>query len=205
MNCVLAGVGGQGTILASKLIAQAALTRNLPVRTAETIGMAQRGGSVTSHVRVGMNPEDEIASPLVPQGTADILIAFEPGEAVRALPYLKPNGVAIVADTAIIPVTASLGKNDYDPAEHIAYLQDTLKERIVFIYAPDVMAACGNIKALNVALLGAACATGALNISIEEMEAALETCVKPHFMEMNLVALHLGAEAYRASAGRWQA
>ena len=84
-NCLLCGVGGQGVVLASRLIAYAAMEKGNFVRTAETIGMAQRGGSVVSHVRIG----DEIYSPQVPVGSADVILAFEPGEAVRCLPYLK--------------------------------------------------------------------------------------------------------------------
>lgn len=85
MNCILAGVGGQGTVLASKLIAQAGLSSGQMVRTAETIGMAQRGGCVVSHVRTGKR----VHSPLVPIGQADIIIGFEPGEAVRNLHISK--------------------------------------------------------------------------------------------------------------------
>ena len=80
MNCILAGVGGQGTVLASKLIAQAGLSSGQMVRTAETIGMAQRGGCVVSHVRIG-----DAASPLIPERCADLILAFEPAEAVRCL------------------------------------------------------------------------------------------------------------------------
>jgi len=87
INCLLCGVGGQGTVLASRMIAAAAMKRGLFAETAETIGMAQRGGSVVSHVRVGENQY----SPLIPYGKADIIIGFEPAEAVRCLPYLK-NG-----------------------------------------------------------------------------------------------------------------
>jgi indolepyruvate ferredoxin oxidoreductase beta subunit len=93
INCILAGVGGQGTVLASKLIAQAAMDKGQNVRTAETIGMAQRGGCVVSHVRVG----DEIFSPLIPKHTADIIIGFEPAEAVRCLSYLKKDGTVVVS------------------------------------------------------------------------------------------------------------
>ena len=100
---ILAGVGGQGTVLASKLIAKAAMARGECVRTAETIGMAQRGGSVVSHVRVGASH-----SPMVPLGGADAVIGFEPAEAVRALPYLKAGGTVVCATSAVKPVTASL-------------------------------------------------------------------------------------------------
>ena len=119
MNCILAGVGGQGTVLASKLIAQAGRTAGRQVRTAETIGMAQRGGCVVSHVRTG----DVVLSPLVPLGQADVLIGFEPAEAVRCLPYLKAEGTAIVCTKAVRPVTASLTGSAYDGSEMIEYLQ----------------------------------------------------------------------------------
>ena len=92
-NVLLTGVGGQGTVLAAKVLAQAAQAKGWQVRTAETIGMAQRGGSVVSHVRMGDDGEEVIA-PLVAKGTADMIIAFEPAEAARVLPYLAPDGRA---------------------------------------------------------------------------------------------------------------
>ena len=104
-NILLAGVGGQGTVLASKLLARAAMDAGLNVRTAETIGMAQRGGCVVSHVRTG----DDIASPLVPKHTADVMIAFEPAEAVRCLDYLAPDGAVIVNKKAVMPITVNFG------------------------------------------------------------------------------------------------
>ena len=106
-NVLLTGVGGQGTVLAAKVLAQAAQAKGWQVRTAETIGMAQRGGSVVSHVRMGDNGEEVIA-PLVAKGTADMIIAFEPAEAARVLPYLAPDGVMVSATTSIQPITASM-------------------------------------------------------------------------------------------------
>ena len=91
-NIVLCGVGGQGTVLASKLLAAAAMSKDLPVMSAETIGMAQRGGSVFSHLRMGKN----LYSPMIKTGTADLIIGFEPGETVRMLPYLKEHGQVVV-------------------------------------------------------------------------------------------------------------
>ena len=106
-NVVLTGIGGQGTVLAAKILAQAAQARGWHVRTAETIGMAQRGGSVTSHVRMG-NEGEHVASPLVGAGAADMLIAFEPGEAARMLGLLDAQGVLVTASNVKQPVTASL-------------------------------------------------------------------------------------------------
>ena len=114
-NVVLTGIGGQGTVLAAKILAQAAQARGWHVRTAETIGMAQRGGSVVSHVRMG-DAGEQVASPLVPQKQADMLIAFEPSEGARMRGILKRDGVMVTASRAVQPVTASLSKEPYDAA-----------------------------------------------------------------------------------------
>lgn len=116
-NCLLCGVGGQGVVLASKLIAYAALDKGMFVRTTETIGMAQRGGSVVSHVRMG----EEIHSPMIPKGQADVILAFEPAEAVRSLPYLREGGMLIVNRKAVKPVTATLGGGQYDGHEMLDF------------------------------------------------------------------------------------
>ena len=101
-NIVLCGVGGQGTVLASKLLAAAAMSKDIPVMSAETIGMAQRGGSVFSHLRMGKN----LYSPMIKTGTADLIIGFEPGETVRMLPYLKEHGQVVVSTHAIKPAVS---------------------------------------------------------------------------------------------------
>lgn len=204
MDCVLTGVGGQGTVLASRLIAQAAMSRNLPVRTAETIGMAQRGGSVVSHVRVGSDPDDAIASPLVPLGGADLICGFEPGETSRVLPYLASDGFIVVSDTAIIPVSASLGKGDYVPSRHLSYLVESHPEHVVVVEAARVRETCGSDRSLNVALIGAACACGALPFTLTEMKSAVEALVKPAYLEMNYAALEMGTQSYISSAKRWR-
>jgi indolepyruvate ferredoxin oxidoreductase beta subunit len=189
-SIILAGVGGQGTVLASKLIAQAAMNKGQNARTAETIGMAQRGGCVVSHVRIG----DDIHSPLVPKGTADMIIGFEPAEAVRSLPYLKKGGVAVVSAKAIRPVTASLGDSDYDGREALDHLKHAAS-RLIVLDGEEICRACGSPKVLNVALLGAASASGMLGLSLGELEAAIKERVAARFVDMNLKALASGAEA----------
>lgn len=188
MNCILAGVGGQGTVLASKLIAQAGLSNGLKVRTAETIGMAQRGGCVVSHVRTGKS----IHSPLVPVGQADIIIGFEPAEAVRNLLYLKKDGVAVVAMKAVRPVTATLTGSAYDGSDMVEYLKANIKN-LILVDGEAICASVGSAKVLNIALLGAA--LEALSISCEEMEETIRQNVRPQFVEMNLNALHAGMNA----------
>lgn len=190
MNCILAGVGGQGTVLASKLIAQAGLSNGLKVRTAETIGMAQRGGCVVSHVRTGV----EVKSPLVPVGQADILIGFEPAEAVRNLPYLKKGGTAVVATKAVRPVTASLTDSAYDGSDMLDYLRTNV-EHLILVDVEDICAQVGSAKVLNIALLGAA--LDALNLSAEEMETVIRENVRPQFVEMNVKAMRAGMNTAR--------
>ena len=190
MNCILAGVGGQGTVLASKLIAQAGLSSGQMVRTAETIGMAQRGGCVVSHVRTGAH----IDSPLVPVGQADIIIGFEPAEAVRNLPYLKKGGTAVVARKAVRPVTASLTGSSYDGSEMLTYLSQNV-ERLILVDGEAICQQIGSPKVLNIALLGAA--LGALGITAEQMEDVIRASVRPQFLDMNLKALHAGMNAAR--------
>ncbi|MBQ7719221.1 MAG: 2-oxoacid:acceptor oxidoreductase family protein, partial [Clostridia bacterium] len=120
-NIILCGVGGPGTVLASKLAAAAAMNRGFGVKTAETIGMAQRGGSVFSHLRIG----DDIASPLIAKGQADLIIGFEPAETVRMLPYLKKGGSAVVSSRPIMPVSASIGASVYPLGEIMDYLKSS--------------------------------------------------------------------------------
>ena len=126
-SCLLCGVGGQGTVLASRIIAAAAMEKGLHAKTAETIGMAQRGGSVVSHVRTGM----VIPSPMIPKGKADILIGFEPGEATANMEYLKDGGTLILCSQELKPITASLGQSDYDGQRSIAYLKEKIDKQIV--------------------------------------------------------------------------
>jgi indolepyruvate ferredoxin oxidoreductase beta subunit len=188
-NCLLCGVGGQGVVLASKLIAYAAMEKGLNVRTSETIGMSQRGGSVVTHVRMG----ETVHSPMIPKGTADVIMAFEPAEAVRNLSYLKEDGVMAVDKKAVKPVTATLSQNKYDGQKELLYLQENVKN----LYIVDGNAICeeaGSSKVLNVVLLGVALGSGVLDIQLEEMKEEIKKHVKPQFVEMNIKALELGAK-----------
>ncbi len=190
-NCLLCGVGGQGVVLASRLIACAAMEKGMFVRTSETIGMAQRGGSVVSHVRMG----EEIYSPMIPKGSADVILAFEPAEAVRSLDYLrrgKEEGIVIVNQKGIQPVTAALGGQGYDGQEMLCFLKGEVK-RLYIVDGEEICRQAGSAKALNVVLLGVAAASGALGIEREEMEDEIKRRVRPQYQEMNLKALKLGA------------
>ncbi|RJE47981.1 MULTISPECIES: indolepyruvate oxidoreductase subunit beta [unclassified Dehalobacter] len=189
MNIILAGVGGQGIVLASKVIAQSAMQKGLKVRTAETIGMAQRGGCVVSHVRIGEN----IHAPLVALKTADLVIGFEPAEAVRALPFLKPQGTVIVSQKAIKPVTASLSAEGYEGKTMLDYLQNSVS-RLYIVDSDAVCSVCGSSKVLNTALLGAATGSGVLGFTLTEIETALESVLPAKLLDMNIQALRAGAQ-----------
>ncbi len=190
-SCLLCGVGGQGVVLASKLIAYAAMEQGKFVRTTETIGMAQRGGSVVSHVRMGK----EVHSPLIPLKSADMLLAFEPAEAVRCLPYLKEDGTVIVSSKAVKPVTATLSGSTYEGTEMLDYLKKNV-ENLAILDGEEICSQAGSSRVLNVALLGAAAASGVLDISAEEMESAVAGNVKEKFLDMNRKALTLGMTAF---------
>jgi indolepyruvate ferredoxin oxidoreductase beta subunit len=186
-NILICGVGGQGVVLTSKLLAKAAMAKGLFARTAETIGMAQRGGSVVSHVRVG-----ESFSPLIPKGSADVILAFEPAEAVRCLSYLKPDGAVVASLKAVKPVTAALSGGGYSAEEMLSYLQ--LKSKLFQVDTEAICREAGSDRAANMAILGAAAASGALGFSLTEIEAVLEE-LGGKFLPVNVRALRLGAEA----------
>ncbi len=185
---LLCGVGGQGTILASKLLADAALNSGNSVRATETIGMSQRGGSVVSHVRVGSNTH----SPMIPYGMAHVLIAFEPAEAVRNLSYLAENGVLVVAKKAVKPITATLSGDEYDGSNMITYLKENVKNLVV-VDGEEICLNLGSNKVLNVVLLGAAAASNMLGFSVNDMQEVIEKRVPQKFINLNRSALQAGA------------
>ena len=183
-NIVLCGVGGQGIVLASRLIASAAMEKGIPVMSVETIGMAQRGGSIFSHLRMG----DHLYSPMIAYGTADVLIGFEPGEAVRRIPYLKKGGQIIVSSRPVMPVTAALSGAPYREMDMLSYLKDTLADLTIV----DTESACrklGSSKILNILLLGAAVHSGVLDISEEDIKNQIRKKLPERFHELNFSAL----------------
>ena len=185
-SCLLCGVGGQGTVLASKLIAFAAMEKGLNVRTAETIGMAQRGGCVVSHARMG----EDIPSPLIPRGGADVIIGFEPAEAARNLSYLKKDGVVVVNPKPVIPVTASLSGAPYRGEEMLDYLKQA-SPRLLVVNGDGIARRCGSAKVVNVALLAAAAHSGSLGLTVEDIRRAVERMVPQRFHAVNFRAIAL--------------
>ncbi len=191
LDVLLAGVGGQGTVLAAKVLAQAAQDKGWQVRTAETIGMAQRGGNVTSHVRMG-NGGEEVFAPLLAHGTADLVIAFEPGEAARVLSFLAPNGVLVTATTPIQPVTAALSSVPYRADRVVQRLETQLAGKEASFVAVDdaaLVRTIGSRKVLNTLLLARALAAGHVPLDVDDLRHAIEVCVKPAFVQLNLSAI----------------
>lgn len=187
-NIVLCGVGGQGTILASKLISAAAMAQGLPVKSAETIGMAQRGGSVFSHIRMG---EDAVC-PMISKGTADIILGFEPGETVRMLPYLRQGGLVVVSKRAVMPVTAALAGSNYNGEEMVKYLRSVV-DRLMVVDTDKACRELGSAKIVNLLLLGTAAASGELGLSVEDIRQAVIDRVPQKFHQLNFSALDYAA------------
>lgn len=187
-SILLCGVGGQGTVLASRILAQAAMNRGLFARTAETIGMAQRGGCVVSHVRFG----EGVYSSLIPQGSADVIIASEPCEAARNLGYLKSGGLVVTSPDAIQPVTASLSGKRFEGAAMIDYLRR--HARVLTVDTAELKRRTGSIKGLNIALIGCALEAESVGITADDVDGAIRQKVNPRFWDMNIAALLLGRE-----------
>lgn len=183
-NILLCGVGGQGTVLASKLIAKAAMEKGLKVMSAETIGMAQRGGSVYSYIRIG----DDVCTPMIKKKNADIIIAFEPGEAVRMLPYLKEDGYMIVSSEAVVPVTSSLSDSKYNANDMIMYLKKHINN-LMIVDTNSALKSIGSTKVLNILLLGAAVKTGKLGLEYDDVKNVILNKIPQKFHEINFKAL----------------
>ena len=194
-DILICGVGGQGPVLASRIIAAAAMDEGNAVHSAETIGMAQRGGSVTSHVRIG----GEAYSPMIPPGGADMLLAFEPGEAVRNLRYLKKGGTAVVNTTAAKPVTESLKETGYDGSEMTAYLKQ--KCTCIFVDAGEACRPFGSSKYFNVIMLGVAAGSGHLGLKKETLLKQIEQYVPARFLDANIRAFTAGTEIAGQASG----
>ncbi len=184
-NILICGVGGQGTVLAAKVLAQAAILDGQNVLSAETIGMAQRGGCVTSHVRI-CDRNQEIFSPLISQGQADILIAFDASEAVRNLSFLKKDGTVVVNEQIVQPTTASLTGKVFNKNDYLSFLKNQVKN-VISVDAAQVCKELKSSKIVNMILLGAASKTGL--VSKEDLKSALKVLVKPEFYELNVKAI----------------
>ncbi len=186
-SILFVGVGGQGTILASKILSEGLMKNGFDVKMSEVHGMAQRGGSVTTQVRYG----NKVYSPLIEQGDADVIVAFEKSEAARWVSYLKKGGNLVVNDYEIHPVTVLIGQDKY-PENVNDRLKSTVENTLI-VNAAEIAEELGNIKAQNVVLLGALIkALGLHNLNWDEV---IETLVPEKAVELNKTALRRGINA----------
>ena len=187
-NILIVGVGGQGTLLASVLLGNLALDKDYDVKLSEVHGMAQRGGSVVTHVKIS---EDGVNSPLIEEGDADVIIAFEELEAYRWLPYLKKGGTMYVNTQQWLPMPVVMGQAKY-PED----ILETLEKNAAKVKAFDALKIaeeCGSVKAVNVVLLGAA--SNDLPFDEAAWIKVIEENVKPKFVDLNKKAFELGRNA----------
>jgi len=191
-SVLFAGVGGQGIILASTILAKCAFNRGLMVKQSELHGMAQRGGSVISHVRFGK----EVYSPLIPKGRADYLVALEELEGLRYNYYLKPGGTIILNKKRVVPPTADPVKNPYpdDAGQQLRNAQI----KVVEIDALEIAKNVGNPKVENVIIIGALSAY-IEDFRIEDWEQAVRESVPPKTVELNIKAF---GEGRRFASGK---
>jgi len=183
-NILIVGVGGQGTILASRVLSGVIQKIGLDVKVSEIHGMAQRGGSVVTQVRYGQ----DVASPIIPKGEADIILAFEKLEALRWLPYLKKTGSILINDQRIDPMPVIMGAAEY-PADALAAIRQ-LRDKVIVIDALKIAVEAGNAKAVNVVLLGLL--SRHLGIDKEIWLYVMKETIPAKFLETNLKAFEAG-------------
>jgi indolepyruvate ferredoxin oxidoreductase beta subunit len=189
ISILIAGVGGQGTLLASKILGTAALNKGMDVKVSEVHGMSQRGGSVVTYVRFG---KEKIWSPIIDEGGADVLLAFEELEAARSLNYLKRNGTVVVSTQRINPAPVLMGVAEY-PENCVQMLRDA-GANVIAVDAMALAKRAGNARAINVALIGALAAACDMGFDREDFEKTLAEVVPSKYLEANLNAFELGYE-----------
>lgn len=184
LNIMIVGVGGQGTLLASRILGNVAMKSGYDVKVSEVHGMSQRGGSVVTYVKMG----EKVYSPLIEKGEADIIIAFEKLEALRWVDYLKADGTLVVNDQEINPMPVIIGKAKY-PEKILDRMRDS-GIKLQSIDALGIARECGNIKAVNVVLIGLMAKS--TKIGREVWQQAMEEVIPQKLLEVNVKAFDAG-------------
>lgn len=182
-NIMIVGVGGQGTLLASRILGNAVISEGYDVKVSEVHGMSQRGGSVVTYVKYG----DKVFSPIIDRGEADMILAFEKLEAARALPYLKEGGTVILNDREIAPMPVITGAAEY-PDGLVADI--AAKAKVIAIDALSLSLEAGSAKAVNVVLIGVLARSS--DISKEVWIQTIKDTVPAKFLDLNFKAFELG-------------
>jgi indolepyruvate ferredoxin oxidoreductase beta subunit len=186
---VFIGVGGQGNLLVSRLLGEAALSMGIPTVVSEIHGMAQRGGIVESAVLLG-----DVTSPIVSSAEADVLIGFEPLETLRALNKCNQDTVVITNTHPLPPFTVAIGQGAYPPVDESLKLIRNKVKRVIAFDGNAIAESVGNPLSLNMVMLGALIGSGTIPIGATEMKKVLETSTKKAFLESNLKAFDMGME-----------
>jgi indolepyruvate ferredoxin oxidoreductase beta subunit len=187
---VFIGVGGQGNLLASRLLGEAALSLNIPAVVSEIHGMAQRGGIVESAVLLG-----DVTSPIVSNAEADVLIGFEPVETLRALSKCNKDTIVITNTSPLPPFTVSVGQGGYPPEDEIMSLIHAKAGKVIALDGNAMAKEAGNPLSLNMVMLGALIGSGSIPVGAEDMKKTISTTTKKAFLESNLKAFDLGMKS----------
>ena len=186
LNLLITGVGGQGIILASDIIGEPAIAAGCDVKKTDTLGMAQRGGSVVSHMRIAR----QVWSPLIRQGEVDLLLALEKLEAARWASYLRPGGIAIVNNHALPPLSVSLGNTRYPGNDEIQGILRQITDQVFFINGTERAKELGNIRTLNIFMLG--CASLFMPFKIAAWQESIANRLPEKVRQINLTAFVRG-------------
>ena len=192
-NLIVTGVGGQGSVLASHIIAEAAVKQGQRVRVGETFGAAQRGGKVHSHVRIG----DDVHGPLCPSGSLDVLLGLEPNETLRlALKYANEETLIITNTRPVPSMDANIGVDHYPAVSRLIEALNRLSENVMSFDATELAVEAGNKRTMNVVLLGALAASGRLPFGAEPLLNAVLSRVPPRTVQVNEAAFNLGQDRF---------
>jgi indolepyruvate ferredoxin oxidoreductase beta subunit len=184
---IIVAVGGQGNLLASKVLGEAALSAGIPVRMSEIHGMAQRGGVVESAILFG-----DAGSTIISDSEADVLVSFEPSEALRAMNKCNSNSVVITNLSPLPPFTAAIGRGTYPDIKNIQDIIRNKTSRLIAFDATQIAISAGNVMSVNMVLLGALIQTGILPFSADAVKAAINARTKKVFSRINQDAFDLG-------------
>lgn len=187
---IIVAVGGQGNLLASRVLGEAALLSGVPVRMSEIHGMAQRGGVVESALVFG-----DADSTIISDGHADVFVSFEPSEALRAIKKCNSETVAITNLSPLPPFTVAIGRGEYPKIESVKSILEEKTARLIAFDAVELAQEAGNVMAVNMVLLGALAQTGILPLSAENIKTAIQTRTKKDFVDINLKAFEKGFAA----------
>jgi indolepyruvate ferredoxin oxidoreductase beta subunit len=190
-DILMVGVGGQGIVLASDILGDAALDMGLDVKKTDTLGMAQRGGSVTSHLRIGQ----KVWSPLINAPEADILLAFEKLEAARWVGYIKPGGTVIINNLAIPPLSISLGTQVYPSDDAVLGSFHSVTDAVHLVDGSERVAGLGDIRTLNIFMLGYLSRVLPLEITDAQWEKSIARHLPAKILDLNKRAFEAGREA----------